>query len=542
MCSAANDPMQAALICLIIVTLHPTYLAEPSLKACYVTGVLRPPHSLLQSAFLVATLAACGDADTPPAPTGIHCELVPRITKRGESSPTSANIDPQPIDQATAASFDFTALDENLSLFPAGIQAGETTSTAFLAWTLTSPGAEVAMRVWRDSDAGPLLVTETLATADASGAVKVDIDGLAADTVYRYGFFTSTAQDAERSLIGRVKTAPPAGAKQILTIATTTCVGTSSPNRLAQLVPFVALSQMAEEPADLLLHVGDIVYNDGALTSESYDNHWRAQLAQPGYQDLLASTSWFMTWDDHEVTDNYNPETIDPVRFAAAQDAFFGHVARRRDEQSRVWTSHQWGDTATIIVTDLRSERKPSTAKTAQAEFISPAQLDFVKQELLSSTAHFKIVFSSVNMTAMASAWLTPLSLDDRWSGYAAQRTELLEFIKANDIKNVWFLAGDIHMGFVGRIDRPGDDSDGAYDNMWELTVGPGASEPNPLGLLLEDGLSIDTIMPTDQFVFGHGRTQVTTKLVLDPGADTIRAIYADALTNEVLFDCELQQ
>lgn len=207
-----------------------------------------------------------------------------------------------------------------------------------------------------------------------------------------------------------------------------------------------------------------------------------------------------------------------------------------------MWTSHQWGDTATIVVTDLRSERKPSTLGTPAAEFVSPAQLDFIKAALLDSTAHFKIVFSSVNMTAMPGAWKTPLSLNDRWSGYAAQRTELLQFIKDNDIKNVWFIAGDIHMGFVGRIDRPGDADDGAFDNMWELTVGPGASEPNPLGLLYEDGLSIDTILPEDQFVFGHGRAQVATKLILDPSADTIRAIYTDVVTDEVLFDCELQQ
>ena len=33
----------------------------------------------------------------------------------------------------------------------------------------------------------------------------------------------------------------------------------------------------------------------------------------------------------------------------------------------------------------------------------------------------------------------------DRWEGYAAERTDLLRFIKENNIKNVVFATGDFH-------------------------------------------------------------------------------------------------
>jgi phosphodiesterase/alkaline phosphatase D-like protein len=232
---------------------------------------------------------------------------------------------------------------------------------------------------------------------------------------------------------------------------------------------------------------------------------------------------------------------LDGAKLAAALDTMVQNTAIRRGPSGELWGSYQWGLTAEIIVTDLRTERRPSTIETDAPIFISPEQMAFVKDRLMNTTAHFKLVFSSVNITNLPNVgWDAPFAFNDRWEGYGAQREELLDFIVDNGIDDVFFLAGDIHTGFVGRLEPEGTSP---YDRMWEITVGPGASADNPLGSLLEMGiLGMNDVFPCDQFVFGHGRKQVATFLELDPLADTIRVRFVDALTSEVMFDEVLQQ
>ena len=45
---------------------------------------------------------------------------------------------------------------------------------------------------------------------------------------------------------------------------------------------------------------------------------------------------------------------------------------------------------------------------------------------------------------------------NDQWDGYAAERKELLEFVLANNIKNLLPLTGDIHNFFIGTPRRTG--------------------------------------------------------------------------------------
>jgi phosphodiesterase/alkaline phosphatase D-like protein len=271
---------------------------------------------------------------------------------------------------------------------------------------------------------------------------------------------------------------------------------------------------------------------------------WGFTLNVQGYRDLLSSTGMYFTLDDHEVVDSdtFDPEMLDGAKLSAALDTMVQNLAIERGPGGETWGSHQWGQTVEVIVTDLRTERRPSTRETADPIFVSPEQLAFVKDRLMNTTAHFKLVFSSVNMANLPTepGWDIPFAYADRWEGYGAQREELLDFIVDNGIDDVYFIAGDIHVGFVGRLEPEGTSP---YARMWEITVGPGASGDNPLGSLLEAGvLGINDVFPCNQFVFGHGRRQVATTLELDPLADTLRVRFVDGVTEEVLFDEVLQQ
>ena len=62
----------------------------------------------------------------------------------------------------------------------------------------------------------------------------------------------------------------------------------------------------------------------------------------------------------------------------------------------------------------------------------------------------------------------------DRWEGYPAERRELLDFLKDNDIKNVIFLTTDLHAAIVKTVDN----------RYKEVIVGPIGT--TPLGAELE--------------------------------------------------------
>ncbi|MCA9603549.1 MAG: alkaline phosphatase D family protein [Polyangiales bacterium] len=506
---------------------------------------------------LVALLAFAGcGGDDKPKPQGSDGGNVdasdgaarmcthPFQTPLDGHSPTDVNASPE--DGASEVMLTPSSIPLDAVVFPLEVQSGEMKPESFVAWTKVVGGDDPTLLVWREAtSAGDILeVTRIVVSPADGGFAKQLVDNLAPNTVYHYAFFT-TADDAlvGRSPIGRVRTALAPGEKRTLRIGATTCVGSESLDDRPFLEPYPALSMMGAENLDFTVHLGDVSYNDGASSLADFRASWTHTFEQQGYRDLLPSTGFYATWDDHEVGDNWNdPMNMTPeVRVARARQAFDDFMATTRSTSDPIWGSYQWGDTVEVIVLDLRSERDQETAETDDAKFISPEQLAFLKSRLMESTAHFKLVMSSVNMTNLpeSGGWDARFAYDDRWEGYPNQRKEILDFIVDNDIPNVWFLAGDIHMGFVGRVEPEGH----PYAKMWEITVGPGASALNPLSALLNsDLIDVETVFPCNQFIFWHGRRQVATYLELDPEADTIRVTFVDGETDETLFDEVLRQ
>ncbi|MEM9190296.1 MAG: alkaline phosphatase D family protein [Myxococcota bacterium] len=498
-------------------------------------------------------LLACGDDDSEPmgvdasvdvAAEGsppINCTEAPIVTP-GMEAPREPGIDPTPIDMARAfeaGEVDPATLPEDGAVFPLGIQAGEMTDSTVLLWTNVTATTNLSVQVFRDDPTiGRALVADEAVTP-VEGYVHAEVTGLAPATWYEYAFVAGDgAMPTARSAIGRFRTAPAPDMALKLRLGATTCTGTAGEDR-PTFSPFPALSFLSNMDIDLLLHLGDISYNDNERTQAEYRAEWATTLSEPGYRDLLSTAGWYMTWDDHEVDNNWDAEMFDTARRDIAINAFYENLAIRPGPEGQLWRTHRWGQTAEFFVMDLRSERQPSTLGSGAEVFVSREQLDFVKAQLMASTAHFKVVLSSVNITGLNDIWDANISFEDRWEGFGAQREELLSFIQDNNLRNVWFLAGDIHLGFVARLEPEGE----RYSHMWEITVGPGGSSENPLGSLRENGLDVaDGSFQCDMFVFDHGRPRMATVLEFDPIADTVRIIFQDPMSQEVLYDETLQQ
>lgn len=509
----------------------------------------------------VGALGGCGDAPLPGAAPGgdITADTAPVDAALPDTTPAREEVggeepdaapdatadasDPGPSDAeldtsedtsldtegdttAPAIPFDPAAVSVDEAVFDLSVQAGDATPHGAVLWTHATAGVGsgtggVALRLVVFEDGAPgapgAVVVDQPVTAEDGGFVHVELNaGLAPGTWYRYAFVASAGGaggvggTSARSVVGRFRTALAPDALEPITFGMMS--GTKQSNR-----PYLTLSWAAEDDLDAFLLLGDTAYNDGATTLTAYRDMWRDSLTDVGYRDLLPSTGLIATWDDHEVENNWDPEEIDPAQLAAGTQAFFETIAFRRDpaHPERVWRVLHWGQTADFFVLDCRSERLPSTRSTDHAQYISPEQLAWLKDELLQSTATFKLILNSVPITDMPFVFVDN---GDRWESYASQREELLHFIEDNGLQGVLWLSADYHLPAIARVSK-----DGLGADMWELISGPGANMTNPAYLVLKPY--------KDQFPYvdkGDNYFRVTVDPTVTPPTATVEVVDND--------------
>ncbi len=420
-----------------------------------------------------------------------------------------AALDASPADAAMvadAAAPDATPPDppetvQEVARFALGIASGDVTSTRATVWAHYENPTPMAAGVWEmDGETYARTVWEGPVEPAAGGFVHVDIDGLVGGRRYRYAFFEMNAgQRIGRSPIGTFRAALAADQLEPLVIGATTCADNGR--------DFKTLRHAgARSDFDLFLLNGDTVYTDGADDLASYRAKWSENLSTAAFRDLRRATSVLATWDDHEIVNNWNGEDVDPGLWSRGTRAFFENLPLRRHETEpdRVWKSIRWGKTAEIFVLDCRGERKPSTRGSDSPEYISPAQMAWLKTGLTASDAVFKLIMNSVPIGNFPLAFDTARA--DRWEGYGIQRTEILSHIDDGAITGVIWIGGDFHLASLGRVDKSGPGS-----TQLEALVGPAAQTGNILAAGL-GGAQFDWATSKNSYTAIH----------LDPATSTV--------------------
>jgi len=369
-------------------------------------------------------------------------------------------------------------------------------------WTRYQGAFPLEVAVWEMAADGETYLREVWARPVApapGGYAHIEVTGLAPGARHRFAFFElqGTLRSA-RSLVGRFRAALPEDAELPLVVGACSCTENGR--------GFAPLERAAErDDLDLFVLLGDTTYNDSATTLDEYRALWAENLGTPGYRGVRAGTSLLATWDDHEVANDWDAESVDPARRAAATQALFEHLPLRRSPGApdRLWRSARWGRTLEVFVLDCRGERRPS-----QELYVSREQLDWLKAGLAASPAVFKIIANSVPIGDF------PLPFDaarnDRWEGYPAQRDEILGHIHDGGITGVIWLSGDFHLACMGRLAESGVGS-----TQLEVLAGPGAKAGNPLW----------TVLFSPPFDWASG-TNNYTALHLDPARREVRVVF----------------
>lgn len=394
--------------------------------------------------------------------------------------------------------------------FGIGVASGDVLPSSAVLWTRYEGAAPLALVVWEMDGARYVRQWSADVTPSDGGFVHHEQSALSPGRPYRYAFFEMEGtRRVARSAIGRFRAALAPDALEPVTFGAVSCTA----NRRSK----DTLERAGERTdLDFFLCLGDTTYNDGSSTVSEFRAKWAESLGSAGWLAVRRATSLLASWDDHEVDNNFDPERLD---LSIPTGVFFENLPLRRDPvaRNRIWKSVRWGLTAEVFVLDCRGERRRSTRGT-EDQYLSRAQMDWLKAGLAESPCVFKLIVSSVPIGAFPFP-----GADDRWEGYPRQRTEILSFIDERAIEGVLWIGGDFHFASVGRVSASGPGS-----TQHEVLAGPGAQLGNPAALLCRP----------PQFDWASTTSNYTSFELL-PARRTIRVVWHDG-RGSVLRNAEL--
>jgi alkaline phosphatase D len=385
--------------------------------------------------------------------------------------------------------------------FALGVASGDPTSDSCVIWTrlATDPLAPlgglnglrtvIGWEVAHD-EAFSRIVRQGRYTCapELSFSAHVDVEGLEPNRWYFYRFTTNEGS----SPVGRLRTTPPPGAVQPLDLAFVSC------NHWEQGL-FTAYRHLAGEELDLVAHLGDYIYEYAGntarvrthasrevVTLDDYRGRYAQYKSDPQLQAAHAGRPWLVTWDDHEVDNNY-AGLVGENRFESREQ-----MQQRRAAGYQAWWEHQpvrvprpdswadltiqrsatWGSLARLWVLDTRQYRSDQPcgdgAKPVPCgdwgdpdhTMLGPAQERWLLDGLGGSSARWQVLAQQVMMApfdrAPDDSVLTSM---DQWSGYPAARDRLLRAVAERAPGRTVVLTGDIHSNWVNDLragfDRP---------------------------------------------------------------------------------------
>ncbi|MDM0021716.1 alkaline phosphatase D family protein [Variovorax saccharolyticus] len=386
--------------------------------------------------------------------------------------------------------------------FTLGVASGQPRPDGVVLWTRLAPDAEdldriagttcvVQYEIATDAALQRVVARGDIATDAARGfSVHVAAQGLQPQRDYWYRFRCGDAASA----VGHTRTAPaPDADVRRLRLALASC-------QHYEQGFFAAHRDIAGRDLDFVLFVGDYIYEGsnpaytlrqhGAPTPHTlaaYRERHALYKRDPDLQAAHAAHPWILTWDDHEVVNDYTgdrePAHDDAARFlrrrAAAYQAYFEHMPLAVPPQGAAMRIHErfaWGRLAELWTLDCRQHRShhacPDPAHdagrsvTGCAELADPArtmlgagQERWLADGLAGAKRRWNLLGQSSQMSATGidspegrRTWT------DGWDGYPEARRRLLQGAVDAGVGNLVVLGGDVHRHVAADLRvRPND-------------------------------------------------------------------------------------
>lgn len=392
--------------------------------------------------------------------------------------------------------------------FSLGVASGSPTDDSVVLWTrlvqprghtqtgLLGPVVTVRWELAHDAQFKRIVQSgQSQAMAEWGHSVHVEVSGLEPDRWYHYRFMAGDAL----SDTGRTRTFPaPGAAAKKLRLAYASCQNWEHGY-------YSAYRHMAAEQVDAVMFLGDYIYEypgsrnavrpsllGWTLTLADYRARYALYKSDLDLQAMHAACPWLMTWDDHEVQNNYanltagypGPATNFVERRAAAYQAYYENMPLRANvltkalkgmaggAEMRIYNAQPFGSLATLYLLDGRQYRDPQACTKGdrlgggtvnpaacaiwddpKRTLLGMAQEQWLDQAFNRSSGHWNVVGQqSVFGQRDFAIGEGQVFSNDTWDGYRAARTRLTDSLQRNKLANPVLLGGDVHANWVGHI------------------------------------------------------------------------------------------
>ena len=414
--------------------------------------------------------------------------------------------------------------------FMLGVASGSPTHDSVVLWTrlldsggltaLLSPkmgSASVTVRweIAQDEQFSRIVQSgQSQAVAALAHSVHVEVPNLQPDRWYFYRFMVGDAI----SPVGKTRTFPAPGTPAArLRMAYASCQRWESGY-------FSAYRHMQAENLDAVLFLGDYIYEyPGApngirlpnmtpslgfvLTLADYRARYATYKTDTDLQAMHAACPWLVTWDDHEVQNDYaglsagdggiadvfsKPKNFAkrraaayqafyehmPIRAASLMKSFKGMVDHASNAEMRIYNRVDFGNLATFYMLDARQYKDAMVCTKddkAGSSWVNPdkcAVWNDPARTLLGAQQEQWLYneFGKATQSAKSNqTWnvVAQQSLfgqrdgkpgpdqslwNDGWDGYSAARSRMTDALQKNAVRNAVFLGGDVHENWVGHI------------------------------------------------------------------------------------------
>lgn len=381
--------------------------------------------------------------------------------------------------------------------FTLGVASGDPLSDSVVLWTrlapdplggggMSSQAVPVKWEVAIDEYFRKIVQRGTeLAVPELGHSIHVEVHGLKPNFEYFYRFKSGN----EVSPVGKTKTLPEIGTSvSSLAFAFASC-------QQYEHGYYTAYKHMSKEDLDLVFHLGDYIYEYGPneyvsntgnvrthnspeiITLEDYRNRYAQYRSDVNLKAAHAAFPWVVTWDDHEVENNYAnviPEKGQSVeafikRRAAAYQAYYEHMPLRQSSlphggDMQLYRNFSYGDLASFFVLDTRQYRddqangdgsKPHTPESLDPNrtLLGAEQEEWLLGNLGNSSSQWNVLAQQVFFSQRNYGTSTsPKFSMDSWDGYPAARQRITDFVASKNINNLIVLTGDVHASWASNL------------------------------------------------------------------------------------------
>ncbi len=414
----------------------------------------------------------------------------------------------------------FPAILQNRPQIPFGVQSGDITPGRAIIWSRSDRSARMIVEyATTESFQNSKRIVGPAAIEPTDFAARVDLTGLPAGQKI---FYRVSFQDLENSkvssepVVGSFNT-PPNSRRDLSFVFGGDVVGQGwgiNPDFGGMKI----YEEMRKQQPDFFIHSGDTIYADGIVAAEvklddgsiwknlitpekskvaetldEFRGNYRYNLMDANLRRFNTEVPTLAQWDDHEVRNNWYPgQILDDPKYkvksvdllaARGRRAFLDYMPLRfnPDDPEQVYRAFNYGPLLDVLMLDERSYRGPNTPNRQtsindESVFIGSAQINWIKQRLLSSKATWKVIASDMPIGIIVGDSGGKYEAFANGNGPALGRelelADLLSFIKRNRIKNVVWVTADVHYCAAHFYD-PAKAQFKDFAPFWEFVAGP---------------------------------------------------------------------